>query len=81
MFGKPGGSIDFQSLGAGSLFANLRVIPVRTDRSLNRGVSFSVGQSTFLFPRIPSLATAIVLDLPGTVVPLITGSVPSTEEE
>ncbi len=79
LFGKPGGSIDFRSLGAGSLFANLRVIPVRTDRSLNRGVSLSVGQSTFLFPRIPSLATAIVLDLPETVVPLITGCVPSTK--
>ena len=32
-----------------------------------------------MFPRIPSLATVIVLDLPGTVVPLITGNVPSTK--
>ncbi len=79
LFGKPGGSIDFQSLGVGRLFANLRVIPVRTDRSLNRSVSFSVGQSNFLFPQIPSLSTVIVLDLPETVVPLITGNVPSTE--
>ena len=77
LFGKPDGSIVLKSPGAGSLGANLRVIPVRTDRSLNQGVFFSVGQSTFLFPRIPSLTTAIVLDLPGTVEPLITGRVPS----
>ena len=49
LFGKPGGSIDFSSLGAGRLSANLQVPPVRTDRSLNQGVSFSVGRSTFLF--------------------------------
>ena len=79
LFGKPGGSIDFQSLGAGRLFANLQVMPLRVDRSLNRGVSFNAGQSTFLFPRIPSLATVIVLDLPETVVPLIAGNVPSTK--
>ena len=79
LFGNPNGSIDFSSLGAGRLFASLRVPPVRTDRTLNQGASFSVGQSAFLFPQIPSLSTVIVLDLPKNVVPLITGNVPSNE--
>jgi len=79
LFGKPDGSIDFQAPGAGRLFANLRVLPVRTERSLNRGFSSSVGQSSFLFPRVPSLSTTLVLDLPETVVPMVVGNVPITD--
>ena len=63
LFGKSDGSIEFHVPGAGILFANLQVLPERTDRSLNRGVSLSVGQSSFLFPRIPALSTTLVLSL------------------
>ena len=80
LFGKPDGSIEFQVPGAGMVFANLRVLPERADRSLSRGVSLSVGQSSFLFPRIPSLSTTLVLDLPKTAVPMIVGNVPSTDK-
>ncbi|MDA9718693.1 hypothetical protein N9U65_04400, partial [Planctomycetaceae bacterium] len=79
LYGKPGGSIGFQALGMGRLFANLRLMPVRADRLLGRGVSLSVGESTFLFPEIASLSTVLVLDLPETCVPLITGNVPSVD--
>lgn len=79
LFGKPDGSIDFQAPGAGTFIANLRVLPVRTDRSLSRGLSLGVGQSSFLFPRVPSLSTTLVLDLPGTLVPMIVGNVPITD--
>ena len=79
LYGKPGGSIGFQALGMGRLFANLRLMPVRADRLLGRGVSLNVGESTFLFPEIASLSTVLVLDLPETCVPLITGNVPSVD--
>ena len=80
LFGKTDGSIDFQVPGAGRIFANLQMLPVRAEHSLNRGFSASVGQSSFLFPRVPSLSTTLVLDLPGTVVPMIVGNVPIADK-
>lgn len=79
LYGTSSGSIAFQASGMGRLFANLRLMPVRADRPLSRGSSLSVGESTFLFPETASLSTVLVLDLPGTCVPLITGSVPSVD--
>ena len=36
--------------------------------------------SGFLFPRVPSLSTTLVLDLPETVVPMIVGNVPIADK-
>ena len=52
--------------------------PTRSDRSPVQGASAHDGQSSFKFPRIPALATTLVLDLPGNVVPLIAGNEPTT---
>jgi len=72
--GKPNGAIELWVPDAGRLVAKLRVIPKRSDRSPMQGAGDSDGGSSFLFPRIPAMATTLVLDLPGNVVPLVVGN-------
>lgn len=76
--GKPNGSIELGVPGTGRLFAKIRVTPTRSDRSPVQGASAHDGQSSFKFPRIPALATTLVLDLPRNVMPLIAGNEPTT---
>ena len=79
--GKPNGTIEFWVPDAGRLFAKLRVTPTRSDRPPMQGASNRNGQSSFLFPRIPAMATTLVLDLPENVVPLIVGNEATTRQD
>ncbi|MDA7937606.1 hypothetical protein N9B71_00950 [Pirellulales bacterium] len=79
--GKPNGTIELWVPDAGRLFAKLRVTPTRSDRPPMQGASDSNGQSSFLFPRIPAMATTLVLDLPENVVPLIVGNEATTRKD
>ena len=79
--GKPNGTIELWVPDAGRLFAKLRVTPTRSDRPPMQGASDSNGQSSFLFPRIPAMATTLVLDLPENVVPLIVGNEATTRQD
>ena len=72
--GKPNGEIELLVPDTGRLVAKIRVIPTRSDRPPMQGAGESEGQSSFLFPRIPAMATTLVLNLPGNVVPLVAGN-------
>ncbi len=72
--GKPNGAIELRVPDAGRLVAKLRVMPKRSDRPPMQGTGDSDRESSFLFPRIPAMATTLVLDLPGNIVPLVIGN-------